>query len=463
MSKFKIDTPHDGSQIAELEYNTWEEADKALDTAYELYTNQSKWLAKSERIKILKKTAEIMKSRVEELTKKAAAEGGKPYTDSKVEVNRAINGVEIAISELANYGGKEIPMGLNEKSEGHIAYTMKEPKGVVVSLSAFNHPLNLIIHQVIPAVAVGAPVIVKPASATPLSCIALVEILREAGLPEEWCQILHLSNENATKLASDERVSFLSFIGSYKVGWMLRSKLSPGATCALEHGGAAPVIVDKYADYNEMMPLLLKAGYYHAGQVCVSVQRVFMHKDDAEGFANDFAKQASKLKVGDPLDSATDVGPLIKTSETDRIEEWVKEAIDKGGKLLTGGKRINDHYFEPTVILDPPQDATISKEEIFGPVVCIYSYNNIDEAIKMANDVKWSFQASIFTKDLDTALSSVRKLNAAAVMVNEHTAFRVDWMPFGGNKYSGLGMGGIKNSMEDMSHEKMMVIKSKVL
>jgi acyl-CoA reductase-like NAD-dependent aldehyde dehydrogenase len=460
MSTFKVYSPHDNSEIAELNQHTFIDVEKALSKAFGLYNDRPNWLKKSRRIEILTKTAELMKTKVEELTKKAAEEGGKPYQDSNVEVLRAISGIEAAVAELHNYGGQQIPMALNEKSEGRIAYTMKEPRGVVVSISAFNHPLNLIVHQVIPAIAVGAPVIVKPAPVTPLSCIALVEILYEAGLPKEWCQVLHLENNDAETLVTDSRVSFLSFIGSSKVGWMLRSKLAPGAHCVLEHGGAAPVIVRENADFDKMLPLLLKAGYYHAGQVCVSVQRVFAPKKIAKDLAQKIADGASKLKVGDPLDPETEVGPLIRSAEVDRIESWVNEAIEDGAELITGGKRINDFYYKPTVLLDPSDNSKVSKQEIFGPVVCVYSYDKLNEAILRANNVPWSFQASVFTKNIDEALESVQRLNAVAVMVNDHTAFRVDWMPFGGAKESGLGMGGIKYSMEDMSLEKLMVIKS---
>lgn len=463
MSILKVYSPHDGSLVKELSLNSSQDVENALTAAYDIYTDQSKWLPKSKRIEILKKAALIMSDRKEELTKIAAEEGGKPYADSLVEVNRAINGLEVAVAELYNFGGKEIPMGINAGSEGKIAYTMHEPRGVIVSISAFNHPLNLIVHQVIPAIAVGAPVIVKPADVTPLSCIALCEILYEAGLTKEWCQYLNLSIPDAEKLVTDSRVSFLSFIGSARVGWMLRSKLAPGAHCALEHGGAAPVIVEADADFDSMIPLLTKAGYYHAGQVCVSVQRVFAHESIAENLAKNLAEKASNLIVGDPLDPKTEVGPLIRTNEVDRVEKWVNEAVESGARLLCGGKRINDHYFEPTVLLDPPNDIKVSKEEIFGPVVCVYSYSDREEAIKLANDVEWSFQASVFTKNIDIALDSVKKLNAVAVMVNDHTAFRVDWMPFGGAKQSGLGMGGIKYSMLDMSAEKMMVLRSQVL
>ena len=456
----KILSPFDQTLIKEIPLVGKTEAENALATAYSLFQDRSKWIQPHERIAILDRTAETMKSRIEELTKTAAQEGGKPYVDSKIEVLRAINGVKIATEHISHLKGEEIPMGLTKASEDRLAFTTREPIGVVVSISAFNHPLNLIVHQVITAIAAGCPVIVKPALTTPLSCFALIDILKEAGLPEGWCQLINCDNETAELLITDKRVNYFSFIGSAKVGWYLKSKLAPGTRCALEHGGAAPVIVEPDADFDEMLPALLKGGFYHAGQVCVSVQRVFAHESICESLAKQLAEMASNLIVGDPLDEKTEVGPLILPREVSRVEEWVNEAVDQGAKLLCGGKRISETCYEPTVLLNPPANVRVSTHEIFGPVVCVYSYSDRDKAIEIANSLDVHFQASVFTKDLDVALDTVKKLNATAVMVNDHTAFRVDWMPFGGRDSSGIGMGGIQYSMHEMTREKLMVIKS---
>jgi acyl-CoA reductase-like NAD-dependent aldehyde dehydrogenase len=341
-----------------------------------------------------------------------------------------------------------------------MAYTYREPGGLVSAISAFNHPVNLIIHQVIPAIAVGCPVVVKPASKTPLSCLSLVELLHQAGLPKEWCQALLCSNEDAKQLVTDRRVNFLTFIGSSRVGWDLRSKLAPGANCALEHGGVAPVVVEADANIEEAVPLLVKAGFYHAGQVCVSVQRVYSHESLAKSLAEKMAEKAAKLVVGDPADPKTEVGPLISHTECQRVSEWVDEAVQKGAKLLCGGKKISDSCYAPTVLWNPPDDVRISRQEVFGPVVCVYSFRNTEEAVKRANALPFCFQAAVFTRNIDQAFYYVKNLQATAVMVNDHTAFRVDWMPFGGRMESGLGMGGIPRSMEDMTAEKMFVVKT---
>lgn len=463
MSTVTVTNPFDGSTIEQVTKKSADELEQALVNASQVFNDQENWLPTYERISILEKTVEIMSSRVESLTKLAASEGGKPYMDSKTEVLRAIQGVKLAIEHIPQIKGEQIPMGLTESSSNRLAFTQREPIGVVMSVSAFNHPLNLIIHQTVPAIAVGCPVIIKPSNSTPLSCLAFVNILHEAGLPENWCQAVVCAGVDAEKLVTDPRVNFFSFIGSARVGWMLRSKLAPGTRCALEHGGVAPVIVDESADLAMTVNSLLKGGFYHAGQVCVSVQRVYAQANICENLANLLATGAGELIVGDPLDPKTEVGPLITPKEVDRVAQWVDEAIEKGGRLLTGGQRISETCYAPTVILDPPADCHLSQEEVFGPVICVYSYEDKLEAVNRANSLPVAFQAAVYTQKLDDALQLSQKLNATAVMINDHTAFRVDWMPFGGRDSSGIGMGGIQYSMHEMTREKMTVIKSNIL
>ena len=460
----QVDAPFDGQIIAEIETGNADVVERALSTAHGLYRDRDAWLPAPQRIEILKRAAEIMQERRDELALESAREGGKPLMDSQVEVDRAIDGVHSCVDLLRGQAGHGIPMGINPASAGRLAFTQHEPIGVVLAFSAFNHPVNLIVHQVCPAVAAGAPFIVKPAEATPLSCMRLVSILHEAGLPKEWGQALLVSDlDVAGKLVSDPRVAFFTFIGSGRVGWMLRSQLAPGARCALEHGGAAPVLVAHDADLDDAVPVLTKGGFYHAGQVCVSVQRVFADRRIARDLAGRLAQQAGALKVGDPTLADTEVGPLIRPAEVDRVGEWVEEAREKGGEVLTGGKALSERTYAPTVILDPPDDVRVSTLEIFGPVVCVYSFDDLDDAIARANALPFSFQAAAFTRDLDTALRISRRIDAAAVMVNDHTAFRVDWMPFAGLRESGHGIGGIPYTFEDMQVQKMTVIRSKEL
>jgi len=460
----EIHAPFDGAPIATVEQAGRAGVEQALATADALFRNRDAWLSTPQRIDILRRTADLVEQRREKLAIEAAREGGKPFVDSLVEADRAIDSIRLCVEHLRSQAGSEIPMNRNAASAGRLAFTQHEPIGVVLAFSAFNHPLNLIAHQVGPAVAAGCPVIVKPAKAAPLSCLRLVGILREAGLPDSWCQPLLTTDQDlAQQMVADRRVAFFSFIGSGKVGWMLRAHLAPGARCALEHGGVAPVIVAVDADLDYALPLLTKGGFYHAGQVCVSVQRVYADRRIAHALAERLAHSAQALKVGDPTLPDTAVGPLIRPSEVQRVDEWVQEAVGRGAKLLCGGRAISSRCYAPTVLLDPPEDTRVMTHEVFGPVVCISSFDHLDEALARANSLPYAFQAAVFTRDLDTALRCCRRLSASAVMVNDHTAFRVDWMPFAGLRESGLGTGGIPYTMEDMQIKKMIVIRSKEL
>ena len=457
----EVYSPFDLSLIGTVDLSDSSAVERALTTADSLYKDRRVHIPTHRRLEILDRVAHIMSEQFDSLALEAAREGGKPLIDSRVEVLRAIDGIKLCIETIRTQAGKVVPMGTNLASAGKIAFTRHEPIGVVVAISAFNHPLNLIVHQVAPAIAAGCPVIVKPAKSTPISCFRFVEILREAGLPKGWCQIIiPVDNELSTHLATDPRVSFLSFIGSSSIGWMLRSRLAPGTRCALEHGGVAPVIIAEDADIEVAIPKIVKGGLYHAGQVCVSVQRVFIHESIARKVAVKIATEASQLRVGDPTKTETDIGPLITPAEVTRVHEWVCEAVESGAELLTGGKPYTDTCYQSTILFDPPEDAAVSQKEIFGPVICIYSYSEIDEAIDRANQLPFSFQAAVFTQSIDTALHVYNQINGSAVLVNEHTAFRVDWMPFAGQKSSGIGTGGIPYTIEDMQHEKMMVMHS---
>jgi acyl-CoA reductase-like NAD-dependent aldehyde dehydrogenase len=432
-----------------------------LTAAHKVFRDRDGWLKPHERMAILRRLAALVEGKRDHFALQIAREGGKPLRDAVVEVNRAIDGVMNASDELRNFAGREIPMGLTAASAGRWAFTTKEPIGVVAAISAFNHPLNLIVHQVVPAIAVGCPVIVKPAPTTPLSCLDFVALVHEAGLPEPWCQtFIPTGNDLAEQLATDSRVAFVSFIGSARVGWSLRSKLAPGTRSALEHGGAAPAIVDRSADLDAIIEPLAKGGYYHAGQVCVSTQRIFVHEDIRGRFIEQFADRVGLLKVGDPTHQETDVGPLILPKETDRVASWIAEARTRGTRVVLGDTRHCETTLDPTILLDPPADAKVSTDEIFGPVTCVYAYRDLDEALAIANSLPVAFQASVFAQDIDTALYAAERLDASAVMINDTTAFRTDWMPFAGRRQSGYGTGGIPFTMRDMSEEKMIVLRN---
>ena len=261
-------------------------------------------------------------------------------------------------------------------------------------------------------------------------------------------------------MVTDPRTAFFSFIGSAGVGWSLRSKLSPGTRCALEHGGVAPVIVDATADLDAAVPSLMKGGYYHSGQVCVSVQRLFAHSSIVDELGARMAEAAKALTVGNAIEETTECGPLIRPKEVDRVAQWVEEARAGGAQILAGGEKLSDTTYAPTLLLNPSPDATISKNEVFGPAVCLYSYDDVNEAIAQANSLDVAFQAAVYTNDLAAAMHTYRNIDASAVMVNDHSAFRTDWMPFAGLRTSGHGVGGIPYTCHEMTIEKMIVIKS---
>jgi acyl-CoA reductase-like NAD-dependent aldehyde dehydrogenase len=450
----------DRAPIAEIAPDDAAALERKLQAAERAFRDRDSWLKPHGRIAVLRRLAALMEERREHLALQIAREGGKPLPDAIVETTRAIDGVHNAADELRNFGGREIPMGLSAASENRWAFTTREPIGVVAAISAFNHPLNLIVHQVAPAIAVGCPVIVKPATTTPLSCLELVALVHEAGLPEPWCQsFVPEGNDLAERLATDRRVAFLSFIGSARVGWSLRAKLAHGARSALEHGGAAPAIVDRSADLGKVIEPIVKGGYYHAGQVCVSTQRIFVHEDIADDFTQRLVARVETLRTADPVLKDTEVGPLILPREADRVAEWVEEAVKGGATLATGGRRLSETTLQPTVLLNPAEDAKISTQEIFGPVVAVYRFGNVEEAIARANSLPTAFQASVFAQNIDVAMRAADRLDASAVMINDPTAFRTDWMPFAGRRESGSGTGGIPYTMRDLAQEKMILMR----
>ena len=455
-----VQQPYDGSTIEELAYITWLQAGEMLNRAAKAHKDPNRRLPAWQRIEVLQRLAILLQRQRDQFAMLIACEGGKPIKDAIVEVDRAIKGIDLAAEGIANLHGQQIPMDLMATDAERIAFTRKEPVGPVVAISAFNHPLNLIVHQIVPTIATGCPVIIKPAETTPLTCLKFVDLVYEAGLPQDMCQACICDVATAERLVTDARVAFFSFIGSAKVGWYLRSKLAPGTRCALEHGGAAPVIVCKDADLRNTVSSLVKGGYYHAGQVCVSVQRIFVNREIKDEFLDAYTHQVERLVTGDPTNHETDVGPLILPREVNRVESWVNEAVAGRADVLTGGTKVNDYLFKPTVLDEPLVDAKVSNFGIFGPVTCVYGFDNIQQAVSQANSLPVAFQSAVYTRDLDNALNLSAQLDASAVMINDHTAFRVDWMPFAGRHSSGYGVGGIAHTMNELMHEKMTVIKT---
>lgn len=459
MKQVNVENPSTGEVIGQVELSSWHTLEQYIAQAHETFNDKSQRTSAHERMTILNRCAGLMKQQQDELSMLIATEGGKPLKDATVEVARAIDSVELCVNALHHLKGEQVPMDLTAAGSGKMAFTYREPIGPVVAVSAFNHPLNLIVHQVAPAIAVNCPILIKPANDTPLSAQKFVELLYEAGLESKWCRIFIATNEDTQRLVSDPRTAFFSFIGSSKVGWYLRSQLAPGTRCALEHGGAAPVIIDDNVDIDAILPAIVKGGFYHSGQVCVSVQRIYVPNGIIERFAKKLVDQVEQLVIGDARELATDCGPLIRPAECQRVSEWVEEARSHGAQILSGGKKRSANFYEPTVILNPDEALKVSRLEIFGPVVCLYGYDDIKQAYLRANNVPYSFQAAVFTQSLETMLCAQHELNASTVLINDHSAFRVDWMPFAGHKQSGYGVGGIPYTMRDFTEEKMVVIK----
>lgn len=456
-------SPYSRESIDSIPMHGEQDAENMIFKAHGLLKESTNHLPLHERIAILERLIPMMESSIESLAIMAAREGGKPYTDSKVEVLRAIQGVKSTIDTIRTMHGEEIPMGITASSQHKLAFTIHEPIGVVFAISAFNHPLNLIVHQVIPAIAVGAPVIVKPASSTPRTCLTFIEMIHNAGLPQEWCQALICKSSLAQKLVTDSRIAFLSFIGSAEIGWKLRSLLAPGMRCALEHGGMAPSIFVEDAIIGDYVEQIVKGSMYHSGQVCVSTQHIYIPHSISEEVIQSLKDRLDRFTIGDPNSIKSEGGPLIHPNEVLRVHAWVQEAVSDGARLICGGEKISETMYTPTLLYNPNAKSRVTKQEIFGPVLCLHTYQDLDAAIAKINDSPFGFQASVFTKNTDNAFKVMKALNASAVMLNDHTAFRVDWMPFGGRDASGIGLGGIPYTIKEYSREKMLVFHSSSL
>lgn len=458
----QVINPSSSAVVDDLAVDDIGSAQQKLQAAEELFLDKSRYLSLHERIAILEKLADFVSKNQEFFAKTIVEEGGKPIRDARVEVTRAIAGIRIAIATVSEHRGNVIPLGSQASSANRISFTQKFPRGVVLAFSAFNHPLNLIVHQIIPAFATGCPCVIKPAPNTPLSCINLITAMYEVGVPKDY--ISYVVTEDlgvADSLVRSDKIAFFSFIGSSKVGWMLRSRLQPGVRCALEHGGVAPCIVTASADIDKAIPSIVKGGYYHAGQVCVSTQRVYVEKSVYELFVDQLTSAVKALVVGSATEENTDVGPLIRPEEATRVHEWVEEARQMGAELAVGGSSPEGNFYQPTLLLSPPAEAKVSCQEIFGPVVCVYPVRDLDHALGEVNIKPFAFQASIFTECLDDVYRAYDELSASALMVNDHTAFRDDVMPFAGLDASGLGVGGIPHTIEEMQFEKMLVLKQR--
>lgn len=453
----KILSPNDNKPLSEVQFATEADVDLILAKTKEAQMAM-KSLHPYERSEILKKVAADLKLKHDFLAWVIASEGGKPLKDAKVEVSRAIATLELCAEETLRLEGEMIPMERTAAGKDHLAFTLRDPIGAVLAISAFNHPLNLIAHQVGCAVASGCAVVLKPASSTPISAHLLDEAFKSSGLPAAGLRVINVKTDLAERLVSSKEFNYVSFIGSAKVGWEMRKKIAAGTRIAMEHGGQAPAIVRSDADLALAVKSLIKGSFYHSGQVCISTQRIFVHEKIFADFLKDFKAEAEKLIVGTATDEKTDVGPLIGLEEVKRIQKWIQEALSAGAKLETGNK-VTEQFMTPTILTNVSRDVALMKEEVFGPVVCLNSYFDENELLEYLNSNDYIFEAALFTQDITTALRIARDISTMTFVINNHTAFRVDQMPFGGHKMSGLGMGGVRYVMEEMTRTKQVIIK----
>lgn len=453
-------SPNDGKLLTKVQEGTESDIEHILKETKSIQKKMEK-LRPFERAAILKKVVQELKNQEETLALVIASEGGKPLKDAKVEASRAIATIELCAEETLRLEGEMVPMERTAAGKGHLAFTVRDPIGPVLAISAFNHPLNLIAHQVGTAIAAGCSVVLKPASSTPISAYYLSEAFKKAGLPENGIRVITAPVPLIEKLVASKEFDFVSFIGSAKVGWEMRRKIAPGTRISLEHGGQAPVIIREDADIETCVPSLIKGAFYHAGQVCISTQRIFVHEKNYQKFLDQFTEAAKGLVTGSAMDEKTDVGPLIRPEEVKRLQKWIQEALALNAKLVLGNTVIGEknQYLLPTILTNVPRTATIMTDEAFGPVVCINSYNDENELLEYLNENTYIFEAALFTKDISSALRIAQEIKTMTFVINNHSAFRVDQMPFGGHKESGLGMGGVKYALEELTRTKQIIIK----
>lgn len=455
----ELRSPNDQRVLGNIQYATSKDCDHLIGL---LPGAQRKIAALPafERANILKKVSARIREDAKSWAHLISSEGGKPLKDAEAEVSRASITLELCAEESLRIGGETLPMERTPAALNHMSFTFREPIGPVLAISAFNHPLNLLAHQVGCAVASGCTTVIKPAPATPLCAHKLLGLFNEAGM-EEGLFIVNADVPEIEKLVSSPVFAYVSFIGSAQVGWGLRKNLAPGTRLALEHGGQAPAIVRADADLHMAVPALIKGAFYHAGQVCISTQRLFVHRSKFASFLSDFKKAAMNLRIGDATLPTTDIGPLIRPAEVKRIRSWIDEALQEGAKLELGNKVSGpqDQFLSPTILIDVPRESKLMQEEVFGPVVCLNSYEDEEELLHYLNQGQYVFEASVFTKDISAAMNWAKKLSTMTVVINDHNAYRVDWMPFGGHKLSGLGMGGVKYAIEEMTRLKQVIIK----
>jgi acyl-CoA reductase-like NAD-dependent aldehyde dehydrogenase len=450
----EVRSPYSGEVVGRAPRSGADETRAAIDAAERALAEP---LPAHKRAEILVKVAGLIGRRHEEVARTISEEAGKPIKSARVEASRAMSTYTFAAVEARKLAGEMIPMEGAQAGEGKLGFTLRKPIGVVAAISPFNFPCNLVAHKIAPALAAGCPVVLKPASQTPLSALLLAELEQEAGLPAGWLNVVVGSaSEIGDVLVEDERIKLITFTGSGPVGWGLQER-APRKRVKLELGNSTPVIVAADADVEAAAGKLAGNAFSFAGQSCISVQRIYVDRSVYDAFVRAFVPKVEALKVGDPADDDTDVGPVIDEGARTRIRAWIDEAIASGATRLAGDD--DDELLRPTVLAEVADDQKVSCEEIFGPVAIVNPVDSVAEAIERANGTKFGLQAGIFTASIDTALRAADGLEFGGVTVNEAPTFRSDQMPYGGVKESGNTREGPAYAVREMTEDRLVIIQ----
>ncbi len=456
--KLSVVYPYTGEVVAEVSKASEEDVYKAIEVAKEGYEKLSA-LTPYERYEILMRASQLLKQRAEDFAKSLVLEVGKTIREARTEVQRAIQTLIFSAEEARRIGGEVIPIDAHPNGKGKVGFYIRQPVGIVSAITPFNFPLNLSMHKVAPALACGNAVILKPSERTPLTPLMLGEVLLEAGLPPQALSILPGYGDVGKAMTMHPDVRVVSFTGSRKIGEII-TRQAGIKKVVLELGSNSAIVLHKDGDLKKAVQKTVLGGYAIAGQVCVSVQRVFVHEELFDQFLEELEKAVNGLKVGDPMQEDTDVGPMIGVSEVQRVQEWIDEALHEGAKLITGGVSCGDRVssvLSPTIVSLVPPNTKLYREEAFAPVVVVNPYKEVEEATQMVNDSEYGLQVGVFTKDIDIAWEFIRKVQAGGVLINEGPNFRADHMPYGGVKYSGIGREGPHFAIEDYTEIKMVI------
>ena len=450
---YAVRSPYDRRTVAAVHRATADQVEAAITGAAESFATTRR-LASHERAAVLERISGALVQRRDELARTIVLEAGKPLKTARVEVDRAAFTFRIAAEEAKRIYGEIVPLDWLPGAEGRVAHVRRVPLGPIAGITPFNFPLNLVAHKVAPALAAGNPIVVRPASQTPLSALKLGEIVIAAGWPEAAVAVVPSTTDVAAPLVEDDRIKLLTFTGSPAVGWALKARAG-AKRVTLELGGNAPVIIHRDADIEYAAERVAWGGFVQSGQTCISVQRVYVDEAVSDRFADELLRRVRELVTGDPLDEATDVGPLIDDAAAERVEAWVDEAVAAGAEVLAGGSR-DGRMWQPTVLAGVPEELRVSCQEVFAPLVVLSRYGDPLDAIERATTSRFGLQAGLFTHDLRLVEAAFERLETGGVMVNDVSTFRVDHMPYGGVKESGTGREGLRYAIEEMTELKLL-------